>query len=172
MKILYITTISNTMNAFLVPHIKALVESGHKVDVAFNIVGAVSQELIDLGCTVHEISFQRSPFSSENLNAYKDLKRIIKEYDYELVHTHTPIASFLTRMVCRNNSNIKVVYTAHGLHFFKGAPLKNWLVYYPAELFASRYTDTIITINQEDYKRGKKSFKSKNVEYIHGVGLN
>lgn len=158
------------MNAFLIPHIRSLVESGHRVDLAFNIEADVDQELVDLGCRVYDIPFQRSPFKGENLIAYEELKRVIDNYD--IVHTHTPIASFLTRMACRRKPKVKVVYTAHGFHFFKGAPMENWIIYYTAERFASRYTDLLITINKEDYKRASNSFQAKQVEYIPGIGLN
>ena len=171
LKILYVTTISNTMNTFLIPHIRSLVESGHQVDLAFNIIEDVSQELIDLGCISYDMPFQRSPLKTENLTAYKKLKKTLEEGEYELVHTHTPIASFITRMACRNNNKIKVAYTSHGFHFFKGAPLKNWMIFYTAEKFAARYTDLIVTINQEDYKRAKNSFKAKKIEYIPGIGF-
>lgn len=171
LKILYISTISNTIDAFLIPHIRALIEDGHQVDLAFNIVRPVNSELIDLGCKIHELPFERSPLSRGNLNAYKGLKKIIKDYDYKLIHTFTPIASFLTRLAWRNEKNIKVVYSAFGFHFFKGAPLKNWIIYYPLERFVSRYTHTIITTNREDYNRAKRSFKAKNIKYAHGTGL-
>ena len=86
------------------------------------------------------------------------------------MHTHTPVASVWTRLACRNIEKVKVMYTAHGFHFFNGAPLKNWLIYYPIECFLARYTDVLITINKEDYARAKKSLKARRVEYIPGVG--
>ncbi|ARK32455.1 glycosyltransferase family 4 protein [Halalkalibacter krulwichiae] len=171
MKILYVTTISNTVNAFLIPHIKLLIEQGHQVDVAFNIVQEVNPELTNLGCTVHNIEFQRSPLNRVNYSAYKNLKRLINSEKYDLVHTHTPVASACVRLACRNNRNVKVVYTAHGFHFYSGAPLINWGIYYPIERWLSRNTDVLITINKEDYERAKKSFKAGKIMYIPGVGL-
>ena len=76
MKILYLTTISNTMNAFLIPHIKMLIDEGHQVDVAFNIEQEVNHEIINMGCKIHEIHFQRTPFKIENVKAYRELKKI------------------------------------------------------------------------------------------------
>jgi hypothetical protein len=101
MKILYVTTISSTINAFLIPHIKMLIEEGHNVDLAFNNDNGVKQELIELGCKVYEVPFQRSPLKLDNLIAYKKIRRIIFEGKYDLVHTHTPIASAIVRLVCR-----------------------------------------------------------------------
>lgn len=170
MKVLYVTTISNTVNAFLIPHIKMLIDQGHQVDVAFNIEQEVKREIIDMGCTVHQISFQRSPLNKDNFSAYQILKDIIIDEGYDLVHTHTPVASTIVRLVCKNMKNTKVIYTAHGFHFFKGAPLINRLIYYPIERWLARYTDILITINKEDYESAK-SFKAKKVEYIPGVGV-
>lgn len=173
MKILYVTTVSGTINAFLVPHIKMLLEQGYQVDIACNITHPIHQELIEYGCKVFNIEFQRSPLSMENFRAYKMLKKVIRKGDYKLVHTHTPVASVITRLVCKNIDDIKVVYTAHGFHFFKNAPIKNWLVYFPIEYWLSRYTDVLITINEEDYLRAQKHFKSNNnsIKYLPGVGL-
>jgi glycosyltransferase involved in cell wall biosynthesis len=171
MKILYVTTISNTVNAFLIPHIQLLVEQGHQVDMAFNIVQEVNPELIKMGCKIHNIEFQRSPLDRKNYLAYKNLKKLIQNEGYDLIHTHTPVASACVRLACRKMQGVKVIYTAHGFHFFKGAPLINWLVYYPIEKYLAKYTDILITINKEDYNRAKSSFKADRVVYIPGVGL-
>lgn len=171
MRILYVSTISNTINAFMIPHIKMLVNQGQNVDIACNIQREIDKGLVELGCRVHDISFSRSPLNKTNVKAYRDLKKLIIDEKYDLVHTHTPIASAITRLVCKNIKVTKVFYTAHGFHFHKGAPLKNWLIYYPLEKWLAKYTDTLITINKEDYDRAKSKFKAKSVAYIPGVGL-
>lgn len=171
MKILYLTTISNTVNLFLIPHIKMLIEEGHQVDVAFNIEQEVKPEIYEMGCKIHQLPLQRSPLKRDNFRAYKMLKNIIVSEGYNLVHTHTPVASAIVRLVCKDLNSVRVFYTAHGFHFFKGAPILNWLVYYPIEKYLARYTDTLITINKEDYQRAKRRFKAKRVEYIPGVGI-
>ncbi|WP_394604707.1 glycosyltransferase family 4 protein [Fictibacillus sp. UD] len=153
------------------PHIKMLVEQGHQVDVAFNKVQEVKREIVELGCKVYNIEFQRSPLSRKNISAYKQIKSLIINQKYDLVHSHTPIASACVRLACRKKKDIKVVYTAHGFHFYKGAPLPNWVLYYPVEKWLSKHTDILITINKEDYARAKASFKSKTVKYVPGVGL-
>ncbi len=173
MKVLYVTTISNTVNAFLIPHIKFLIEQGHKVDVAFNVVQEIDPELIEMGSKIHNVGFQRSPISKQNYVAYKKLRRIIKDEDYDMVHVHTPIASIITRIACRNIPNFKIVYTAHGFHFMKGIPIKNWLIYYPIERLVARWTDVFITINNEDYNVAKR-FKLRNngkTYKVNGVGV-
>lgn len=173
MKILFVSTISNTINAFLIPHIKYLFEQGHKVDLACNIDVDIENELLQLGSKVHIIDFQRKPLTSGNLTSYKRIKNLVIEEGYELIHTHTPIASFMTRLACRNLKNVKIIYTAHGFHFFKGAKMKNWLLYYPIEKIAEKWTDALITINQEDYESANKfNLRSKKSIYkIHGVGI-
>lgn len=171
MRVLYVSTISNTINAFMIPHIKMLFEQGHHVDIACNMEREIDKGLVKLGCRVHDISFSRSPLNKNNIKAYRDLKKLVIDGKYDLVHTHTPVASAITRLVCKNIKGAKVFYTAHGFHFYTGAPIKNWLIYYPLEKWLSKYTDTLITINKEDYERAKNDFKAKRVEYIPGVGL-
>lgn len=171
MKILYVTTLSGTINAFLIPHIRMLVELGHSVDIACKITKSLKQELYDIGCNIYDVSFNRSPLKSDNYNAYKVLKELIKKEKYDIVHTHTPVASAISRLACKNIKVTKVFYTAHGFHFHKGAPIKNWMFYYPLEKWLSKYTDVLITINKEDFKRAKSKFKAKKVKYIPGVGL-
>jgi Glycosyltransferase len=147
-----------------------LIEQGNQVDVAFQIVRDVKPEIQAMGCKVYNLPFRRSPFSLDNYQAYKILKKIIREGGYDIVHTHTPVASACVRFACRKQNKIKVIYTAHGFHFYKGAPLKNWIIYYHIEKWLSRYTDLLITINQEDYQSAKK-WKAKQVEYVPGVGI-
>lgn len=171
MRILYVATLSNTINAFLIEHIRMLCEKGHKVDVACRIEQQISEKLIEWGCSIHEISFSRKPCSRQNILAYKNFSQLAQQGNYDLVHTHTPVASVIVRLVCKKVPGITVFYTAHGFHFYKGAPLLNWFIYYPVERWLSKFTNTIITINREDYNRAKKHFKAKKVVWIPGVGV-
>jgi len=173
MKILYVTTISNTVNAFLIPHIRFLIHEGNHVDVAFNTVQEVSQELIALGCSIYNIEFQRSPLSKENYKAYRRLKKLVVQENYDLVHTHTPVASFITRLACRKSANTRVLYTAHGFHFYNGAPKINWAFYYTMERIAARWTNGIITINEEDYLSANrlKLRAGASVYKVNGIGI-
>lgn len=175
MKILYVTTISLTMNTFFKPHIQMLVDEGHTVDIACNDKDLPIDDLyIHLGCHVHRIDFSRSPLSFDNIKAYGQLKKVVQNGKYDIVHCHTPNASVITRLVCRSfrkKESLKVFYTAHGFHFYKGAPKLNWLVFYPIEKFCSYFTDKLITINKEDYELAKNKFKAKEVHYVPGVGI-
>ena len=126
-------------------------------------------------CDKHfTVSFSRSPFSADNIKAYKPLKKIIDTERYDIIHCHTPMGGVVTRLAARKarkTIGTKVIYTAHGFHFFKGAPLQNWLIYYPVEKYLAHYTDTIITINSEDYALAKRKMKA-NVVHVNGVGVN
>ena len=154
--------------------IKKMLDEGHSVDIATNETDSkVDPYYIKWGCQVYQMSWTRSPFKVGNLQAIKQLKKILKEHHYDAVHCHTPIAAACTRLACRKfrKKGLKVFYTAHGFHFFHGAPIKNWLVYYPIEKICAHWTDILITINQEDYKRAKRKLHARHVEYVPGVGI-
>lgn len=102
--------------------------------------------------------------------AYHQCLDLIDKYHYDFIHCHTPVAGVLGRLVA-HKTHTKVIYTAHGFHFYKGAPLKNWLLYYPVEKKMSAYTDVLITINHEDYDLARKKFHAKKTEYMPGVGV-
>lgn len=173
MKILYITTIGSTMN-FFISFIRQLLDEGHNVDIATNeSISKVPTCYKEWGCIVYRIETSRSPLDKGNVKAVKQIKEIVGEKKYDIVHCHTPIAAMCTRLACRKarKEGTKVFYTAHGFHFYKGAPLKNWILYYPVEKICAHFTDVLITINQEDYALAQKKMKAKRVEYVPGVGI-
>lgn len=169
-KILYITTISDTINAFLVPHIKLFIEQGYKVDCAANLVEEFTKELVNEDVKLFNIPFTRNPLDINNIKALKKLVQIQEENNYDIVHVHTPVASVYGRLLKVKFPKLKIIYTVHGFHFYKGAPILNWAIYYPIERIMAKFTDTIITINSEDYKRAKK-FNIKNTYKVNGVGV-
>lgn len=171
LKILYVSTVSGTINSFLVPHIHLLLDAGHTIDMACRLDDPINKTLLDRGCKVFPMDFRRSPFDKSNYASYHELKKLIDEGEYGWVHTHTPVASALARIACRGRKDVKVLYTAHGFHFFKGAPIKSWVTYYPIERYLSRHTDVLITINQEDYDFAHRRLKAKRVELVNGVGV-
>lgn len=173
MKILYVTTVGSTMGFFRT-FIKMLLAEGHTVDIATNhAVVPVQDYYSEWGCKVYQISCTRSPFNKGAIGAIKEIKEIVIENKYDIVHCHTPVAAMCTRLACRKarKNGTKVFYTAHGFHFYKGAPLKNWLLYYPVEKICAHFTDVLITINQEDYSLAQKKMKAKRIEYVPGVGI-
>ncbi len=168
-KVLFVASIDRHILSFHTPYLKLFKDEGYEVHVASN-----GTEIIPFVDKKYNVEFERSPFKTSNIKAYFHLKRIIEENNYDLIHCHTPMASALTRIAARaaRQKAIKVVYTAHGFHFFKGAPLKNWLIYYPIEKILSKYTDCIITINSEDYKTAiNKNFKARKIVFVNGLGV-
>ncbi|MGL4570231.1 MAG: glycosyltransferase family 4 protein [Clostridium sp.] len=171
-RILYVTTIDLTINTFLVPHIEALLGDRYRVDCACNIQDEIDNRLLKEKIVAHNIPFSRNPISLSNIKAIRKIKKIQELYKYDIVHVHTPVAAFITRFALRKR-DIKILYTCHGFHFYKGAPLLNWLLYYPLEKISSKWTDEIITINKEDYERAR-SFKlrsNKEARIMSGVGI-
>lgn len=122
--------------------------------------------------TYYNIPFERNPLKPGNWKAYKNLKKVIDEGVYDIIHCHTPVGAMLTRLAAKQTrkNGTKVFYTAHGFHFYEGAPAINWLLYYPVEKWLSNCTDVLITINKEDYERAK-TFKAGKVCYVPGVGI-
>ncbi|PGL70320.1 glycosyltransferase family 4 protein [Bacillus sp. AFS055030] len=168
-KVLFCATVDYHFTAFHMPYIKWFKENGWEVHIAAN--GEIHIPYVD---KKFNVSIQRSPFKFKNIKALKDLKNIIEQNNYEIIHCHTPMGGILTRLAARKSriNGTKVIYTAHGFHFCKGAPLLNWLLYYPIEKFMAHLTDCLITINNEDYELSKNKLKVKRIEYIHGVGVN
>lgn len=171
MKILLTATVQSHICQFHLPLINMLKEQGHEVHVAakynLDVKPGLSLESAD---KVFDVPFSRSPFSADNIKAYKILKKIIEENDYDVIHCNTPMGSVVTRTAV-GRRKAKVIYTAHGFHFYKGAPLKNWLLYFPVEWLLAFRTDMLICINREDYAFASKHLHAKQVKYVHGVGF-
>lgn len=174
-KVLLVATVQSHIAQFHKPLILMLKENGYEVHVAARDNLAEKNGLqLNEPDKVFNISFDRSPLSKNNIAAYRDLNRILSENKYDVVHCNTPMGGIVTRLAANKYRKIgtKVFYTAHGFHFYKGAPIKNWIIYYPIEKWFARYTDKLITISYEDYNLAIiKKFKTK-IEHIHGVGAN
>ncbi|MGL4228609.1 MAG: glycosyltransferase family 4 protein [Tannerellaceae bacterium] len=110
----------------------------------------------------------------DNWIAYKNACRFLERYpEIEVIHCNTPIGGVIGRLVGYKYKK-KVIYTAHGFHFYEGAPLLNWILFYPVEKILSKWTDVLITINSEDYNLARAKFKLRNngkVYYVPGVGV-
>lgn len=175
-KILFVATVQSHIMNFHVPYLEYWANRGYEVHVATKMNKKEYKETeLTLGYVKwHQIDFDRNPFSKYSIIALKQLMQLMKANEYELVHVHTPVGSILGRLAAKLTGTKNIVYTAHGFHFYKGAPIMNWLVYYPIEKFMARWTDSIITINQEDYLLAKKKFKTRkngNVFKVDGVGI-
>lgn len=184
-KALVLASVASMIDQFNMPNIRLMKEMGYEVDVATNFlkgstcsdekIAALRKTLNEMGVKCFQIDFSRNVLNlCENIKAYKQTKKIIDENNYSLVHSHSPIGGFLSRLAARNarKNGTKMIYTAHGFHFFKGAPMKNWLIFYPIEQVSSRWTDVLVTITHEDYNLAKKKMHAKEVIYVPGVGIN
>lgn len=175
---LIITTVSGFVPQFEMNNVRILQELGYEVHYAANYHMPVytdnNDRLNGTDIIRHQIDFVRSPYNvRKNLKALNQLITLMRKKKFHLVHCHTPMGGVLGRIAAHKTNTKPVIYTAHGFHFYKGAPVWNWLFFYPVERFLARWTDCLITINKEDYKRAKKFLirKDGEVKYVSGVGI-
>ncbi len=166
-KVLFTAHVDSHILAFHIPYLKYFKDKDYEVHVASH-----GDAIVPHADVKYDIPIERSPLKLNNLRAIRQLKEIIDRENYDIIHTHTPMGSVVTRLAAMSarRKGTRVIYTAHGFHFFTGAPLLNWLIYYPIEKLLARQTDDLITINNEDHERAKAKFKTK-VHYVPGVGI-
>lgn len=173
MKVLLTATVQSHICQFHKPLVEVLHAHGCEVHVAArNNLAEKNGLKLDFVEKVFDIPFSRSPKSKDNLKAEKMLKQIINEGNYDVIHCNTPMGGIVTRIAAKQarKNGARLIYTAHGFHFYEGSPKKNWMIYYPIEKYFSRKNDTLVTITHEDYRLAKKKFHCQ-VEHIHGVGV-
>jgi glycosyltransferase involved in cell wall biosynthesis len=179
-KVLILASVASMIDQFNMPNIILLQQLGYDVHVAANFkygntsskqrIDNFKKELKELNVTFYHVEFSRKGSSIiNNIRAFKQINILMKKNRYKFVHCHSPIGGLCGRII-GHMTKTTVIYTAHGFHFYKGAPLINWLIYYPAEKWLARNTDVLITINKEDYCRAK-NFKAKKIKYLPGVGV-
>lgn len=176
-KLLFVSNISNNVGSFVVASIAAAKRCGFEFYYAANWDGATKEQIAEdekkYGIKIVHIDLDRSPYSTKNIRAYKQLVDLINKEKIDYIHCNTPVGGVLGRLAGEKCRVKKIVYEAHGFHFYEGAPKKNWMIYYPVEKWLAKKTDAIITINNEDFERAK-TFKLKNngqVYYVPGVGM-
>lgn len=175
MRLLYITSLSGKrINGFMKSAIVAAKQSGYEFVMACNTTNSDQEQYKtdckEYGISIKHIDFQRSPLNIYNIKAFIQLKKLLKEEYFDVVHCNTPIGGIIGR-ICSKYANVKtIIYQAHGFHFWDGAPIKNWLFYYPVEKYLSKFTDILITIAKDDFIQANK-MHAKKVEYVHGVGI-
>lgn len=174
-KVLFVATVVKThMMQFHIPYLRMFQEMGWETAVASRNDYENPEDCQIPYCdTYYDIPFERLPWKPGNLQAYRMLKKIIDEGNYDIIHCHTPVGALIARLAALSarRKGTKVIYTAHGFHFFKGAPLQNWLMFYPVEWLLAPVTDVLITINKEDHARAIKRLRAKRTEYVPGVGI-
>ena len=184
-KALMVASVASMIDQFNMRNIAILEQLGYRVEVAANFnqgsntshqrVAEFQEELTAAGRVYHQVDIPRSVFKIGSiLRSLKQVKTLCDEQQYDLIHCHSPIGGVVARLAARKSrkTGTKVIYTAHGFHFFKGAPLKNWLLFYPMERLCARFTDLLITINREDYDLAKRKMKAARVVYVPGIGVN
>ena len=184
-RVLVLASVASMIDQFNLPNIKLMKEMGYEVDVATNFVEgstcsdekivALKKILEGMNVRCFQIDFSRNVLNfTQNIKAYQQTKKIIDDNNYTLIHSHSPIGGFLSRIAVRKarKKGTKMIYTAHGFHFYKGAPLLNWLIFYPIEKICSRWTDVLVTITHEDYLLAQNKMDAKEVVYVPGVGIN
>ena len=180
-----VASVASMIDQFNMSNIEILQKLGYQVDIACNFefgsstsaerVNKFQDELIEKGVNSYNIIIPRKLTKvKELLIAYRDVKKLLSQNHYEIVHCHSPIGGVITRLasIKSRKNGTKVIYTAHGFHFFKGAPIINWLTFYPIEKICAQFTDCLITINNEDYQRAvDNKFLAKKIEYVPGIGI-
>lgn len=168
---LFTAKVDSHIKNFHIPFIKTFKDDGWEVDVV-----SEGDSPIPYVHTKHDLKFGVNPFSPSIYKNYQELKKIIQEGNYEIVHTHTAIASVLTRIACNSLKkkkliNTRVIYTAHGFHFLKKGSFLSWIIYFPVEFICSYMTDDLILINKEDYKLAQKFNWARRRHLVNGVGV-
>ena len=176
-----VASVPSMIGCFNMNNIRILLDMGYTVDVACDYtdtgvwpkerVKRFTEELNGLGVEHIQLSSSRSPLNiCAHVRSYKEAVSLLKKRNYRFIHSHTPITSAIMR-IAAHVTNTEIIYTAHGFHFYKGAPIKNWILFYPIEKYLSRFTNTLITITKEDYERAVRHFKAKKTCYVPGVGV-
>lgn len=176
-KALIVTALAGFVRSFLTHDIELLQEIGYEVHCAANKyhpgADGMDEYFKEHNVKFYQIDFSSNkPISKETFKSYQEFKKIIKDVKFDVVHCHTPIAGAIARWGCRKQrkQGVKVIYTTHGFYFHKGSSKKSWLVFRTVEKFMSRFSDAIITINNEDFANAKM-MHCKNVYHINGVGV-
>ena len=167
-KVLFVATIDQHIRHFHYPFMKWFQDNGYEVHVASN-----GQEQLKYTDKKFDIQFDKIPIHLNNLKAYRQLSKLIGKENYELLHCHMPVGGVIGRLAAMKyrKQGLRVIYTAHGFHFFKGSSICNWLIFYPIEKCLSFITDVLITINDEDFHLAKRKFHAKRIERVNGVGV-
>ena len=184
-KALCIASVASNLDNFNRGNVEILRELGYEVTLAANFctqeetnsqekINEFAREMRAKGVHIVQVDFSRRLSKiSLQMKSVMQVKKLLRKR-FDLIHCHSPICAAIVRVEAEKYRKIygtKVFYTAHGFHFFNGAPKKNWLIFYPIEKLLSCYTDILITINHEDYMRAKRDFHAKRTVYIPGVGI-
>lgn len=174
--LLVTATVPVTLRGFLLPIAHHFRAKGWRVD------GLARDARADESCLkafdeVWDTRWSRNPFAPANFLAPpRDLRRIVQDEKYDIVHAHTPVAAFLTRYALRtlpSDVRPRVVYTAHGFHFHpEGNPLRNQ-AFLRLERAAGPWTDFLVVMNDEDEVAAREHalVPPERLRRMPGIGL-
>lgn len=174
--LLFVTTIPGTLSSFLGPIASHFQAKGWQVDAIAQGISA-NPKCLEIFDRVWEVEWSRNPLDPQNLIvAPRQITEVLAQQGYDIVHVHTPVAAFVTRYALnglRKRGRPKVIYTAHGFHFYHGgAPLKN-AIFLALEKLAGRWTDYLVVINREDEEAAKRYriVPTERTRYMPGIGV-
>ncbi len=174
MRLLLITTIPGTLEAFLLPYGRHFRSRGWQVDAMAEGVTS-SEQCRETFDHLWEVKWSRNPVSPANLlRAPRQVRQVVAAGKYDLVHVHTPVAAFVTRLALRRrDARPKVIYTAHGFHFYQGGPLLRNQVFLALEKLAGHWTDHLVVINEEDLLAAQRHhlLPADRIHYMPGIGV-
>ena len=183
-KALVVASVASMIQQFNMHNIQLLLDQGYIVEVVCNCkegntisdekVKEMVRELAEKGVSVTHVPIPRKIYDIKGIfKSIKQIRKMCKKEKYTLMHCQSPIGSVVARAAAlkARKNGMKVIYTAHGFHFYKGAPKKNWIIFYPIEKVFSYVTDVLITINKEDYRFAKRNMNARKIVYIPGVGV-
>lgn len=169
--LLMITTVPDTLRGFLLPFAEHFRRRGFRVDaMAAGVSGC--RDSVAAFDRVWEVAWSRNPLDLRNLAVARRVRDVATRYD--LVHVHTPVASFVTRLALRGRPRTgrpRVIYTAHGFHFYRGGPRLRGLAFRVLEQLAGRWTDYLVVINREDEEAARRMLSAERVRYMPGIGV-
>ena len=176
-KVLIVAHMARFLLQFEKRNVELLQALGFEVHYASNfkaeeMIIDAKQRILEMGVRVHQVDFVRSPFLlPQNIKAYHQLIQVMRQEEFYAVHCHTPMGGVLARLAANRLGIAPVIYTAHGFHFFKQGPLVNKVCFKPVEWFLSRYTDALVTMNEEDFLAACRFPARGKVYKTHGVGV-
>lgn len=176
-----LASVASMIDQFNMPNISLLLEMGYEVHVACNFINGntcdrrrirkLQNKLAAWQVVWHQWDCPRGiGTASRCCRAWKQLWELTGRYTYEWMHCHSPVGGAFARIVAHQRK-MRVIYTAHGFHFYRGAPKHNWVFYYPLEALFAHWTEVLVTVNQEDFWFAKRKLQARKVCNIPGVGI-
>lgn len=176
-RLLMVTTVPATIEAFLLPFARHFAGQGWHVDAMSAGDPAEWGAWRTIFADCYQVKWSRDPYKLHQLiEPPRRIREIVAAERYDIVHVHTPVAAFVTRFALRDFRRVgrpAVIYTAHGFHFYNGGqPLRNAL-FRNAEVTAGRWLDYLVVINREDEAAAQQYtiVAPERIRYMPGIGV-